>query len=150
MRRNTITVTWVCGLALAAGLYATGPDRFLEMVLDVTARLQDGFVALVALLGAQAFDVVRSLAIALFVVFLVLGLLAAGRGLKARSALVAVSAVFLALVWRPHSNFAAPGSHWLGALLLAATGAGVMTRRLLSYGIVIDPSQAFKASKRFF
>ena len=137
MRRNTIGVTWLCGLALAAGLYATGPDRFLSTVLDIGQHLQDGFAALVAILGAQAFDMVRSLAIALFVVFLVLGLLAAQRGLRARSALLVVSGVFLALVWRPQGSYSAPSSHWMGAFVLAGAGAAVMTRRLMSYQAVM-------------
>jgi len=132
MRRNTIALTWAGGLVLAGCVYLTGPDRFLAVTTDFLAHFEDNLLALLSRLGAQAFDVVRSLAIALFVIFVVLAVLALRRGLRARAALIVVTSVFLALVWRPNSAYGPPSGHWVGALVLAAFGALVMTRRLLA------------------
>lgn len=131
MQRNTVGLIWIFGVLLAAALYATGPDRFVQAALaawDGTARL---IADLVAALSVNAFELVRSLAIALFAVFLALCLVAARRGRRVRAALVTVSVVFLLCVGAPGGEgLGAPGVNWLAALVLVGVGAAVMTRRL--------------------
>lgn len=136
MRRSTIGVIWGVGLLLAVGLYEAGPDRFGAVLIEdldwLVAEIQGAFY----LLGTQAFDAARALAIGLFVVFVALSLVAAGRGLRARGALLTVTAVFLFLLLGPGSGEPIIPDRWLGALLVAAVGAAVMTRRLMRPGDV--------------
>ena len=131
MRRNTVGVVWAVGLLLAAGLYLAGPDRFGTVVVEdfswAVAQVQGAFY----LLGAQAFDAARALAIGVFAVFVALCLVAVGRGVRARGALLAVSAVYLFLLLGPDSGEPILPDRWLGALLVAMVGALVMTRRLM-------------------
>ncbi|MDR3537676.1 MAG: hypothetical protein P4L71_14355 [Acetobacteraceae bacterium] len=131
MRRNTIGMIWIGGLVLAALLYVAGPDRFLNRCLDVLDAMNEAVHAIVVSLGAQANDVVHALALALLVVFVVLGLLASRRGVRAGWAMVVVPVAFLMLVWRPFSYGPAPIGRWLAALVLALVGAVAMTRRLI-------------------
>ncbi len=131
MRRGTIGVIWATGLLLAAGLYAAGPDRFGAVLIDDVQWLTGELQGVFYLLGTQAFDAARALAIGLFVVFVALSLVAAGRGLRARGALLAVSVVYLVLLLGPGSGEPILPDRWLGALLVAAVGAATMTRRLV-------------------
>ena len=131
MRRNTVGVVWAVGLLLAAGLYLAGPDRFGTVVVEdfswAVAQVQGAFY----LLGAQAFAAARALAIGVFTVFVALCLVAVGRGVRARGALLAVSVVYLFLLLGPDSGEPILPDRWLGALLVAMVGALVMTRRLM-------------------
>jgi hypothetical protein len=131
MRPQTIGAIWLFGLVLAAALYAVGPDRFVQAGLDLADHAQAAMADLAAALTVGAFELMRALAIALFVVFLVLGVLAAQRGIRSRRALVLVSVLFLACVFDRSGAYGAAGGHWLGAFALAAVGAAVMTRRLI-------------------
>lgn len=131
MRRNTVGVVWVVGLLLAAGLYLAGPDRFGTVVVEDVAWAAQEVQGAFYLLGAQAFDAARALAIGVFAVFVALCLVAVGRGLRARGALLAVSAVYLFLLLGPDSGEPILPDRWLGALLVAGVGALVMTRRLM-------------------
>ncbi len=131
MRRNTVGVVWVVGLLLAAGLYLAGPDRFGTVVVEDIAWAAQEVQGAFYLLGAQAFDAARALAIGVFAVFVALCLVAVGRGLRARGALLAVSAVYLFLLLGPDSGEPILPDRWLGALLVAGVGALVMTRRLV-------------------
>jgi len=131
MRTTTVALVWLGGALLAAALYVVGPDRFIASCLDAFDTLQDALQNLALILGARAYDVLRALAIALYVVFLVLAVMAAGRGFRAVGPLIVVSIVFLALVWRPFSD-QPPGSlHWLAALAVVAVAAAGMTRQLV-------------------
>lgn len=121
---------WIGGLVLAVALYLIGPDRFFDTCLDLIDRIDVAFRDLVAMLGAQTYGVVRALAIALYVVFAVLALLASQRGHRGMGALVAVTVVFLMLVWRPYDIYPAPVGRWIAALALVVVAAGVMTQRL--------------------
>lgn len=131
MRRNTVGVVWGLGLLLALGLYLAGPDRFGRVVVEdfgwAVAQVQGAFY----LLGAQAFDAARALALGVFAVFVLLCLVAVGRGVRGRGALVAVSGVYLFLLLGPDSGEPILPDRWLGALLVAGVGALVMTRRLM-------------------
>lgn len=130
MRRETILMIWIGGLVLAVALYLIGPDRFFDAVLNLGDTIDAAFRNLVAMLGAQTYSVVRALAIALYVVFAVLALLASQRGHRGLGALLVVSAVYVILVWRPYDTFPAPISRWIAALVLVVVGAVVMTQRL--------------------
>jgi hypothetical protein len=121
---------WIGGLVLAVALYLIGPDRFFDAVLNLGDTIDAAFRNLVAMLGAQTYSVVRALAIALYVVFAVLALLASQRGHRGLGALLVVSTVYLILVWRPYDTFPAPISRWIAALVLVVVGAVVMTQRL--------------------
>lgn len=133
MRRN-IGLIWVAGGMLTLAVYATGPDRFLRASLAGLYGLQRAAEALIAAFTVQTFDLLRALAVGLFAVFVVLGALAARRGLRARAALVLVSAVYVALLYPAMDGDYASPQRWLGAFLLAAVGALVMTSRLASPG----------------
>lgn len=130
MRRETILMIWIGGLVLAVALYLIGPDRFFDTFLDLIDTIDVAFRNVVAALGAQAYNAVRALAIALYVVFVVLALLASQRGHRGMGALFIVTVVFLALVWRPYDDFPTPINRWIGALVLVIVGAVVMTQRL--------------------
>lgn len=136
MRDKTVGLIWGVGLVVAVLVYAIGPDRFLQtMFIDadrLAAALQDQLQSL----GARAYDLVRAAAIACFAVFFGLSVVAAGRGLPARWLLVAVTLLFLMLVW--HEGPEATG-HWLLAFALAAAGAASMTRRLTAPRLVLPP-----------
>ena len=133
MRNHTIGLVWLGGLVLALALYLSGPDQFIAAVLDATDAVEFAIQRWVGELRGQVYNLVRSLAIALLTVFIVLALAAARRGLRARVALVVVAALFAALVWRPEPGMSpAPPGNWLGALALVAVGAIVMTRRLVA------------------
>jgi hypothetical protein len=123
---------WGGGLVLAVLLYVVGPDRFVDRFLDTLEATNAAVHALVVSLGAQAYDVVHALALALLVVFLLLGFLASRRGMRSNWALVVVPVAFLLLVWRPMDSGPAPVGRWLAAMLLALVGAAAMTRRLSS------------------
>jgi hypothetical protein len=149
VRRNTISAIWIGGLVLAAVLYIAGPDRFLARALDSLDALNDALRAIVATMGAQAYEVVHALALAMLVVFLALGLLASRRGIRSGWAMVVVSAAFLLLTWHPGEYGPVPIARWLGALVLALVGAVVMTRRLTGPPASPTPwmTQRFRADR---
>jgi hypothetical protein len=132
VRRNTIGLVWLVGILLTVGLYVTGPDRFLHAGFDLLLHTQFALQAVLAGFTIQAFELVRALAIGLFAVFLGLGILALRRGLRARAALIVVTALFLALLYPAVDGYYLSASRWSGAFLLAGVGALAMTRRLLS------------------
>jgi len=130
VRRESILMIWVGGFVLAAALYWIGPDRFFDACLNLIDDFDAAVRAVVAMLGAQTYSVVRALAIALYVVFAVLAFLASQRGHRGIGALFVVSAVFLVLVWRPYDPYPAPIGRWIAALILVVVGALIMTQRL--------------------
>ncbi len=132
MRRETIALIWVGGLLLAAALYTVGPDRFLDACLNLFDAIDLAFHDLALRLGAQAYAVARALAIAIYAVFATLAFLAAQRGHRAAGALVAVTIVFLILVWQPYGDMPTPLGRWVIALALVLIAAVVMTQRLLT------------------
>jgi hypothetical protein len=131
VQRQTILLIWIGGAVLAVALYLTGPDRFLAACLDLMDQASAAFHNLIFTLGAAVADVVRAAAIALYVVFVLLALLAAWRGLRSGWALVIVTAVVLLLVWRPLLPYPVPVDRWFAVLVLSALGAVVMSHRLL-------------------
>jgi hypothetical protein len=131
VRRDTIAFIWIGGLLLAVALYAVGPDRFFEACLGMVDAVDAVFRALVYRLGAQVLSIVRALAIAIYVVFLVLAFLAAQRGHRAVWSVIVVTVIFLMLVGHPFSDLPVPVGRWILALVLVVIGAGMMTQRLL-------------------
>jgi hypothetical protein len=81
--RNIVAVVWLGGIVLAVGLYPIGAGAFINACLAALAQAGWAIANSIAFLSAQTFDLVRVAAIALFVVFLVLGALAKQRGLGA-------------------------------------------------------------------
>lgn len=131
MRRDTIAFIWFGGLVLAVLLYAIGPDRFLNTVLNLWDSLDMLFHDLALMLGAQVFGIVRALAIAIYFVFAALALLSVQRGRRGVGPLVVVTVCFLLLVGSPFAAFTAPVGRWILALVLVLFAAAMMTQRLL-------------------
>ena len=130
---------WIGGFVLAVALYLIGPDRFFDACLNLIDSIDVVFRNLVAQLGMQAYGVVRALALAIYVVFAVLSVLAAQRGHRGFWALIVVSAVFMMLIWRPLGVYPAPLSRWLAALVLVVIAAIIMTQRLTVTPLRRDP-----------
>jgi len=148
VRRESILAIWVGGLVLAVALYLIGPDQFFDACLDLIDRIDAAFRALVATLGAQTYSAVRALAIALYIVFAVLSVLASQRGHRGMGAFVVVTGIFLILVWRPYASFPAPISRWIAALALVAVGAAVMTQRLTAPALRREPPPPYPPGSR--
>jgi nicotinamide riboside transporter PnuC len=130
MRRDHILMIWIGGIVLAVALYLIGPDRFFDSVFSLLDGLDAALRNLVAEMGAKAYGVVRALAIAIYVVFAVLAVLASQRGHRGFWPLVVVSGVLMMLIWRPFGVYPAPLSRWIAALVLVVVAAVVMTQRL--------------------
>ncbi len=127
MRRNTIALVWLGGILLAAILYVSGPAFFLGTAVAVINEAGRAVADSITFLSVQSFELVRAVAIALFAVFLVLGIIATQRGVRG-AGMVGVTVLFVALltIGGYTSRFC-----WLAALLVAGAGALHMTQRLL-------------------
>ena len=126
-RRDPAILAWVAGLGLAALIYLVGPDHFLFRLEDTLHLFAWRVAEAIAELSATALDVVRALAIGLFVTFLVLAVAVVRRGGHARGAAIVVTVVFALLV-----GGAEPGAamRWFAAMVLCGIAASVMTGRL--------------------
>jgi hypothetical protein len=130
VRREQVLMIWVGGLVLAIALYVIGPDRFIDACLELFDSVDAALRDLVARLGAQTYGVVRAFAIAIYVVFAVLCVLASQRRLSGFWALIVVTVVFFMLTGHPFGIYPAPLSRWIMALALIVISAIVMTQRL--------------------
>jgi hypothetical protein len=130
VRREHILMIWIGGFVLAVALYMIGPDRFLDACLGLIDGIDAVFRNLVIELGAQTYGVVRALALALYVVFAVLAVLASQRGHRGFWALIVVTGLFMMLIWRPFGVYPAPLNRWLAALILVGIAAVIMSQRL--------------------
>jgi membrane-associated phospholipid phosphatase len=128
MDRRTIASIWFGGVVLMVVLYIGGPQHVIELCQVYFAQFWSFIGDLIDALTQRAFDVVRAAAIALYVVFVVLALLAGHRGLRSGAALFVITLVFLMLVG---THWYAPGTKWFSAAVLAGVGAGMMTSRLM-------------------
>jgi hypothetical protein len=126
--RRTIGLIWIGGVVLMAALYLIGPQDFIRACEQFVAQFWWFIGDLIDTLMARAFDAVRAAAIALFVVFVVLAILAHRRGLRSGGTLFIVSVLFVLLV---ETRWYEPGTKWFSAAVLAGAGAAVMTARLL-------------------
>jgi len=120
---------WIGGLALAVALFILGTDRFLDACVNLYDSIDSAIRDIALLLGAQAYSVIRAAAIALYVTFAVLAILASSQGHRGFWSLIGVTLVDLLLVWRPYFG-GAPVSHWFAAMALNLVCAVVMTQRL--------------------
>jgi hypothetical protein len=132
LRRETILAIWIGGFILAVLLYVIGPDRFFDVCVTVVSSLQIGIRNFIETLGVQAYGVIRAAAIALFIVFVVLSVLAVRRRHGGFAPIIVIGLLFLGLVGHPSSEFPAPIGRWFAALVLAFVGSTIMTQRLLA------------------
>jgi hypothetical protein len=128
MDRRTIASIWLGGIVLMVVLYVGGPQHVIELCQAYIAQFWSFIGDLIDMLTQRAFDAVRAAAIALYVVFVVLALLAGHHGLRSGAALFVITVVFLMLVG---TRWYEPGTKWFSAAVLAGVGAGMMTSRLL-------------------
>ena len=135
MRRNPIGLVWGAGLLLAVLLSVFGPGLFAALfgidLLAVFNRLADELADWLRLLGDPARAMIRGFAIAAFVVFIALCVLARRRRLPSMGIAIGVTVLFVFLAGAP-GDWAGSlhGAHWMLALLLNLGAALVMTRRL--------------------
>jgi hypothetical protein len=130
MRREQILMIWIGGFVLAVALYMVGPDQFIDALWDLTDRIDAAFRDLVAQLGVRAYGVVRAFAIAIYVVFAILCVLASRRGHHGLWPLIVVTAVFFALIGHPFDTYPAPLGRWMVALIVVVIAAVIMTQRV--------------------
>jgi hypothetical protein len=130
MRREQVAMIWIGGFVLAVALYVVGPDRFIDACWDLIDTIDEGFRALVAQLGARTYGVVRAFALAIYVVFAVLCVLASQRRHHGFWPLIVVTAIFFMLTGHPFGIDPAPLSRWMVALGLVVVAAVIMTQRL--------------------
>jgi len=132
MNRNTIGLIWIGGLVLAVLLTVIGPGMLGTTVAGALDRSFDTVSQALAQLGDPLREMIRGFAIAAYVVFIVLCVLARRRGLPSMTAAIVVTLLFLLLAGEPRDwGRSLHGSHWLLALLLTVGGALLMTRRLM-------------------
>ena len=124
MDRRTIASIWCGGVVLMVVLYIGGPQHVIELCQIYLRQFWSFIGGLIEALTQRAFDAVRAAAIALYVVFVVLALLAGHRGLRSGAALFVITLVFLMLVG---THWYEPGTKWFSAAVLAGVGAGMMT-----------------------
>jgi uncharacterized membrane protein YoaK (UPF0700 family) len=128
MDRRTIAAIWLGGAVLMVALYVIGPSHFIEECEALFTQFWSFVGDLIEALMQRAFDAVRAAAIALYVVFVVLALLAGHRGIRSGGALFVVTVLFVLLVG---TQWYEPATKWFSAAMLAGVGAAVMTGRLM-------------------
>src|SRR4051812_23551070 len=99
---------WIGGFVLAVVLFVIGPDRFIDACLNLFDTIDTALRDLVAQLGMRTYGVVRALAIAIFVVFAVLCVLASRHGHRGFWPFIVVTAAFMVLTWQPFGIYPAP------------------------------------------
>ena len=128
MDRRTIAAIWVGGVVLMVALYVIGPQQFIHACQEFFDQFWSFVGDLIDVLMQRAFDAVRAAAIALYVVFVVLALMAGHRGIRSGGALFVVTILFAVLVG---TGWYSPATGWFSAALVACVGALVMTGRLM-------------------
>jgi hypothetical protein len=126
--RRTITLIWLGGVVLMVAIYTIGPEHFIATCEQFIADMMTWLGDLIDTLMLRAFEVVRAAAIAMYVVFVVLAVLAMRRGLRTGGMLVVVSIVFLLLV---RTSWYGSNTRWFAAAVVTAVAALVLTQRLL-------------------
>ena len=132
MSRNPIAAVWAIGALAALIAYVVGPDHLLSAVVVSADRALFVIGDLLRSLSASAVGAMHAVAVGLLVTFVGLCLLAIRNGQRGRAALVAVSALFVWLVWS--GGDATSNGRWLSAFVLAAVATLVMSSRLHGNG----------------
>ena len=132
--RRPVAVIWIVGLLLALLLYLRQPEHVLDGIEAALAAAEQRFDGFIISLSRQSILVVRALAIALFVVFVALAVIAAQRGLPARRMLLVVAFLYIVLLWHPFSGLIL-ARDWVFAFLISAVASLVMTRRLGGFSL---------------
>ncbi len=133
MSRNTIGLIWVAGLVLAVLLTVVGPGALGTELGTALDRLIDSTTLALAQVGDPLREMIRGFAIATYVVFIALCVVARRRDLPSMTAAIVVTLLFLFLVGAPHGwARSLQGRHWFLALLLNLAAALLMTRRLMT------------------
>jgi hypothetical protein len=127
MHRNTVMLIWVGGILVALIAYLADPGALINSALDLLAAGIAALQRFVANLSALGSEIIRALAVGLFVTFVAMAVLAIRQGGKGRMALFTVSSMFVLLL---REGSAASNERWVAAFALAATGALVMTARV--------------------
>ncbi len=127
--RRPVAIVWIVGLLLALLLYLRQPEYILETLTLTLSQLEQRFDGVIISLSHQSILIIRALAIALFVVFVALAVIAAQRGLPARRMLLVVAFLYIVLLWHPFSGLIL-ARDWVFAFLISAVASLVMTRRL--------------------
>jgi hypothetical protein len=128
LNRKTIGLIWVAGILVMLVLYAAGPLNFFAAFRVVLFNFWHTVDVLIATVVREALDVVRAVAIGLYVVFVLLAIMARRNGYRTLGMLFGLSVLFLLLV---DTDWYEPGTKWVTAALLAGAGAAFMTSRLL-------------------
>jgi hypothetical protein len=126
--RRAIGLIWLGGIVLMVAIYAVGPQHFIAACQQFIADGVEWLGDLIDTLMQRAFDAVRAAAIAMYVVFVVLAVLAMRRGLRTGGMLVVVSVVFLLLA---RTDWYGSDARWFAAAVLTTIGALVLTKRLI-------------------
>jgi hypothetical protein len=138
VRREQILMIWIGGFVLAVALYVIGPDRFIDACWNLFDTIDATLRDLAAQLGARTYPVVRAFAIAIYIVFAVLCVLASQRRHRGFWPLIVVTAAFFMLTGHPFEIYPAPLSRWIVALVLVVVAAIMMTRRLTAPSLRSD------------
>ena len=128
MDRRHLALIWVGGIVLMVAIYAVGPQHFVATCEQFIASAMWWLGNLIDTSMTRAFEVVRAAAIAMYVVFIVLAVLAIRRGLRTGGMLLVVSVVFLLLV---RTDWYGSDTRWFAAAVLTTVGAAVLTKRLI-------------------
>ncbi len=133
MRRSPIWLAWAAGLALAALVYAVGPDLFMFRLVDNLHLLAWRIGEALNDLSLLTLDAVRALAIGCYATFTVLALAVIRRGGRARTTLVWVTILFLLIAGTADPDNAS--FRWSVALIIVGAAALTMTSRLRSLNL---------------
>jgi hypothetical protein len=128
MDRRIIALIWLGGIVLMVAIYAIGPQHFIAACEQFIADAVWWLNNFVDTLMRRAFEVVRAAAIAMYVVFVVLAVMAMRRGQRTGGMLLVVSVVFLLLV---RTDWYGSDTRWFAAAVLTTVGAAVVTKRLI-------------------
>ena len=145
MDRKIIALIWLGGIVLMAAIYAVGPQHFIAVCEQFIADVMWWLGGLIDTLMVRAFEVVRAAAIAMYVVFVVLALMAMQRGQRVGGMAVVVSVVFLLLV---RTDWYGPDTRWFAAAVLTTVAAAVLTRRLIGAPRPRDPADPWGIALR--
>lgn len=135
-RRDPVLIAWVLGLGLAAIAYAVGPQYFMFRVADSFHVAMWRIGEAIGDLSLMGRDLVRALAIGLYVTFVVLALAVIRRGGRGKAALAWVSLLFLFLIGGIELTTESD-TRWVLALAVAGGGAVTMTQRLRQTALVV-------------